>query len=221
MRRYGNSYDIAPSTQWIILHDDGYGARPMIDVKKHKIESYEDAKEVADYYKRRYPSLYGMGKIIIKEVPYEDVWGDIYNRGAHGGRRYKFTPEQRKKIREEQEESDSYGPPYTWFPPLSDEEIEGRSLYYIGKNAARNEDGTYDIDRAKAAIKEYREGIRDRKKKTSKSPKRNIAKKAGDKLHSMYTVPNFGSNAGSKLESIYRVKKTSKSPKRKVTRKSK
>jgi len=210
MRREDKDYDIIPSTQWIILYEDKSGIRPMIDVKKHSIESYEDAREVAQYYKEKYPNRYKHGKITFKKVPYEEVWGDIYRRGAHGGRRYKVTPRERENIRKEQEESDSYGPPYREFPQLSDDEIEPRS-----------QEDIYRMGGLKA-LKEYEEGINDRKKKSSKSKiKRPLNQKAGDKLQSMYTIKNFGVNAGTKLESIYRIKKNSKSPKRKVIKKSK
>lgn len=171
MQRYDR--EIAPVKKYRIIMVDEHGQyvysmkRPLSS-KPIYYDSMEDAKESVEYYKKKEPWHFKDGnKIKIIEASFDDEVAPGYYQKPHGGRRYKFTPEERKRIREEQEESDSYGPPYKWFPPLPDEEIEPRSQEEIFRMGGIK------------ALKEYEEGIRDRKKKRAAAkPKRKTTKTA-------------------------------------------
>lgn len=139
MKHYNR--EIAPTKKYRIVVVDGagnylYTIKYQLSDSPIYYETRKDAKEAVEYYENEEPWRYGLNKgnkLEIIEASFDDEISPGYYQKPHGGRRYKFSPEERKRIREEQEESDSYGPPYKWFPPLPDEEIE--PLYRKKKTA--------------------------------------------------------------------------------------
>lgn len=157
--------------------------KPYPPYNTQYFDTIDEARYAVRHHKDRYGDLSwyrnATYKVMSANVD-EEVLPHYYTK-PHGGQRFKYTKEELAKIRKDREESYSYGPPYINYPRLPDEDIEGRSEYKIFMDAAGHKPGhalTSDmIDKGRKALKEYQEGIRNRKKKTIKTKsKRKIIK---------------------------------------------
>jgi hypothetical protein len=189
-------------------------------------DTIKDAEHDIAYRKKHGVEFNEGDKIKIRSVPFDEMVPGIYGY-PHGGRRY--NKEQVKKLiaqrEKESEWSDNGSSSVPW--DITDE-IEGRDEYEIFMNAINHDTSkSGSIEKGMKAIKEYREGIEDRKKKKSASKSKratNAAVKAflptGNKIKSMKN------KAEEKIKSVYspvklnlRKKKTATKPKRKIVKK--
>lgn len=180
--------EIYPSKVYVVEIRDLYGnfkkllKNPYPQNSTAYYDTMKEAKEDIDYRKKHKSYEFEHDdKISIKAVPFSDAYPGIYDSKLGVSKRY--TSKQIKDIIANRDESHSYGPPYKYFPYVTDE-LEGKDEYEIFMDAIGHDTSKPGaIERGMKAIKEYREGIEDRKKKTSKpKPKRKIVKKPVKKV---------------------------------------
>lgn len=198
--------------------------------------SIKEARDDIEYRKKRGYEFDKGDTFKITAIPFDEAYPHRY---VHGGRRY--NKDQVKKIMADQEEEAYWSDDGSYSGPRVTDEIEGRDLEHIfwkavGGHGKRTRE---DYNRGYKAVKEYQEGIEDRKKMSSETKIKRALKKTDEKLKQIYGLDNVVQKAEKTLEkktkkktldlkakkmltaAALRKKKPAGKPKRKVVKKRK
>jgi hypothetical protein len=229
----GGAEEIYPAKVYVVDVFDVHGTFDKRLKDPYPSESYsyydsiKEAKEDIEYRKKRGYEFDRGDTFKIKSIPFEEAYPHRY---AYGGRRY--NKEQVKKLLKKQTEEAYWSDDGSYSGPRVTDEIEGRDIDNIFWKAFYGEKNKTVTDReayngAYEAVREYTEGIKDRKKKKSVSKSKratNAAVKAF--LPTGNKIKSIKNKAEEKIKSVYspvklnlRKKKTATKPKRKVIKK--
>lgn len=196
--------EIYPAKVYVVDVFDMYGVfdqrlkEPYPSKSYSYYDSVKEAQEDINWRKQNRPNQFNKGdKFKIHQIPFDEAYPGVYGY-PHGGRRY--NKEQVQKMMKENEE-DAYWSDDGSFPgPRVVDEIEGRDQEQIFWKAFYGEKNKGLTDReaykgAYEALKEYQEGIQDRKKMSTKSKIKRAFKKTDKKLKQVYGLENVGAKA--------------------------
>jgi len=171
--------ELYPANVYVVEVRDLYGN--FKNRFKTPYDTIKEAKEDIEYRKKHKDYQFERDdEFSIKAVPFSDAYPGIYDSKLGVSKRY--TAKQIKDIIAARDDSYSYGPPYKYFPYVTDE-LEGRDEYEIFMDAIGHDTSKPGaIERGMKAIKEYREGIKNRKKtpiktKSKRKPVKKVTKK--------------------------------------------
>lgn len=155
-------------------------------------DSIKEARDDIEYRKKRGYEFNKGDTFKITSIPFEEAYP---HRHVHGGRRY--NKEQVKKIMKEQQEEADASDDGSYSGPRVTDEIEGRELEHIfwkavGGHGKRTRE---DYERGYKALKEYQEGIEDRKKTPTELKVKRAIRKTDKKLKEIYGLENVGERA--------------------------
>jgi|WetSurMetagenome_2_1015567.scaffolds.fasta_scaffold316740_2 hypothetical protein len=246
MRRANEIY---PAKVYVVDVFDLYGVfekrlkDPYPSTSYSYYDSVKEAQEDINWRKQNRPNQFEKGdKFKIHAIPFNEAYPGVYGY-PHGGRRY--NKEQVKKlIAQRDEESASSDDGSSSIPWDVTDEIEGRDqnnifwkAFYGEKNKNITDREAYN--RAYKAVKEYQEGIEDRKKTPTETKIKRAINKTDKKLKKIYGLENVGERANKVISvkttkknldsktkktlavAVPRKKKVTGKPKRKVIKKRK
>jgi len=165
-------------------------------------ESIKEAKEDLKHRKELGIEFHEGDVFKIKSIPFDEAYPGVYGY-PHGGRRY--NKEQVKKILEKQENEAYWSDDGSYSGPRVTNEIEGRDEYEIFMNAINHDTSKPgSVEKGMKAIKEYRDGLMDRKKKSAKPKSKRIKKTIFETvLPTTSKIKSMKDKAEAKIKSVY------------------
>lgn len=193
--------EIYPAKVYVVDVFDMYGVfdhrlkDPYPSTSYSYYDSVKEAQEDIKYRKQKRPHYFEKGfKFKIHAIPFDEAYPGVYGY-PHGGRRY--NKDQVKKLMKEQQEEADASDDGSYSGPRVTDEIEGREMEHIfwkavGGHGKRTRE---DYERGYKALKEYQEGIEDRKKTPTELKVKRAIRKTDKKLKEIYGLENVGERA--------------------------
>jgi len=207
--------EIYPTKVYVVDVFDQYGTfeqrlkDPYPSTSYSYYDSIKDAQDDINWRKKNRPHQFDKGfKFKIHPIPFDEAHPGAYGY-PHGGKRY--NKEQVAKIMKEQEEEAYWSDDGSYSGPRVTDEIEGRDYdhifmkaFYGAKHQNKNITDREAYDIAHQAVKEYVDGIKDRKKKSAKPKPKRIKKTIFETvLPTTSKIKSMKDKAEAKIKSVY------------------